>query len=393
MRKFVEDLVDACPHCALANSRKRNKSEIMFGWPLDSPFCTLHVDLFSMGEVEGNGVQEHVMNTMCDMTQFVITTPVPDTAAHVLAPIFMQEVLLKVGFCVMVVVDDGSTFKGIFVEMCKIIKLRCHVVARNNHQALCVELFQVFLNKTLRIATNDRDSIKGVYIPASALAAFAWNSAPIDGTDIVRSVPAVGQEFKFPFDFEYIQSPTMSENKAAAIHEYLTLAGRDGRFAAEIIKLLLEEKRMIQREKINEGRHVIQYKVNDVVTVIVQVQSDASRGRVMKMMYTSKGPFAVMSSLHNGSYMLQRWNKPDSALLKYHSSDMYLLPAGLQPSDPLDTPDLRYLNSSHGIIVNPLQPNLDIKMFNEEWFDGRLPTDEPQYVPIPVSMLLEGPSP
>jgi hypothetical protein len=26
MRKFVEDLVDACPHCALANSRKRNKS-------------------------------------------------------------------------------------------------------------------------------------------------------------------------------------------------------------------------------------------------------------------------------------------------------------------------------------------------------------------------------
>jgi hypothetical protein len=32
-------------------------------------------------------------------------------------------------------------------------------------------------------------------------------------------------------------------------------------------------------------------------------------------------------------------------------------------------------------------------MFNEEWFDGRLPTDEPQYVPIPVSMRLEGPSP
>jgi hypothetical protein len=57
------------------------------------------------------------MNTMCDMTQFVITTPVPDTVAHVLAPIFMQEVLLKVGFCLMVVVDNGITFKGLFVEM------------------------------------------------------------------------------------------------------------------------------------------------------------------------------------------------------------------------------------------------------------------------------------
>jgi hypothetical protein len=58
----------------------------------------------------------------------------------------------------------------------------------------------------------------------------------------------------------------------------------------------------------------------------------------------------------------------------------------------LDIPYLRYLNSSHGIIVNPLQPNLDVKMFNEEWFDGRLPTDEPQYIPLPVSMRLEGPS-
>jgi hypothetical protein len=147
---------------------------------------------------------------------------------------------------------------------------------------------------------------------------------------------------------------------------------------------------MVQREKINEGRHVIQYKVHDVVTVRLQVQRDASRGRVAKMMYKSKGPFIVMSSLHNGSYMLQRWNKLDSALLKYPSSDMYLLPAGLQPSDPLDTPDLRYLNISHGIIVNPLQPNLDVKMFNKEWLDGRLPTDEPQYVPILVSMRLEG---
>jgi flagellar basal body L-ring protein FlgH len=72
---------------------------------------------------------------------------------------------------------------------------------------------------------------------------------------------------------------------------------------------------MIQREKINEGRHIIQYKVNDVVTVRVQVQSDASRGRVAKMMYKSKGPFVVKSSFHNGSYMLQRWNKPDSTLL------------------------------------------------------------------------------
>jgi hypothetical protein len=56
--------------------------------------CSVHCTLISVGEVEGDGVQEHVINTMCDMTQFVIMTPVPDTAAHVLAPILVQEVLL-----------------------------------------------------------------------------------------------------------------------------------------------------------------------------------------------------------------------------------------------------------------------------------------------------------
>jgi hypothetical protein len=103
-----------------------------------------------MGErFEGYDTWEHFMNTMCDMTPFVITTLVPDTPVHVIAPIFMQEVLLKVGLCVMIVVDDGSTFKGLSIEMWKIIKLRCHVIARNNNQALCVERFHAFLNKTL----------------------------------------------------------------------------------------------------------------------------------------------------------------------------------------------------------------------------------------------------
>jgi hypothetical protein len=112
MRKFLEDLVDACPHCALTNSRKRNKSEMVFGWPRDS-----HVLQFARGSVfhgggEGDGTKEHAINTIYDnMTPFVTTTPVTDTTTHVLAPVGMQEVLLKVGLCVMVVVDDVSMLK------------------------------------------------------------------------------------------------------------------------------------------------------------------------------------------------------------------------------------------------------------------------------------------
>jgi hypothetical protein len=117
MRKQAEKMAAACPHGVLANSRKQVKSELMFGWPLDSPFCTLHVDVCSAGDANGDGSQAHLLSSMCDMTQFVVSTPSPFILAAALASVFMQEVLLKIGFCVMVVVDDRSTFKGLFREM------------------------------------------------------------------------------------------------------------------------------------------------------------------------------------------------------------------------------------------------------------------------------------
>jgi hypothetical protein len=263
-------------------------------------------------------------------------------------------------------------------------------VSRNNHQGVVTERFHRFLNKAVTLATNDRQQAnKQVVIPACHLAAYAWNSAPIDGTGVSRSVCAVGREYRFPFDFEYVASPRITNNNAAAVHEYLTLARNNGRFAIEIVKLLLEEKRTVAREKINEGRHVVSYNIGDLVTVRVQVKSNSSRNQVAKLQYKSKGPFVVKEISGYGSYMLQRWNKESSALQKYHGSDMYLLPPCLQPSDPLDTPDLRYLNSSHGIVVNPLQPPLDIKLFNEQWFAGQLPTEDPIYEPVSVVLPYE----
>jgi hypothetical protein len=143
------------------------------------------------------------------------------------------------------------------------------------------------------------------------------------------------------------------------------------------LKLLLEEKRVFARETIKEGRHHIVYSVGDVVTVRVQVQINAARNRVGKLLCKSKGPFIVKEVLGHGSYMVQRWNKAEAPILKYHGSGMYLLAPGLMSYEPLDTPYLRYLNDSHGIVNNPLEPKLGLKLFNEQWFNGRLPTYEP----------------
>jgi hypothetical protein len=103
---------------------------------IDCPFTKIHCDLWSAGEIGEDGSQLHMLTAMCNMTQYVLITHAKSTLAYDLAPLFMQEVLLKVGFCVVVVIDEGGTFKGIFQEMCGILKIRCHTVARSNYIVL-----------------------------------------------------------------------------------------------------------------------------------------------------------------------------------------------------------------------------------------------------------------
>jgi hypothetical protein len=101
----------ACPRCILVNPTKDGKSELMFSWPIDSPFTTIHADLCSAGEIEIDESQLHMMTSMCAMTQYVVPSYAERMLACNLALLFMQDVLLKVGFFVVVAMDDGGTFK------------------------------------------------------------------------------------------------------------------------------------------------------------------------------------------------------------------------------------------------------------------------------------------
>ena len=49
--------------------------------------------------------------------------------------------------------------------------------------------------------------------------------------------------------------------------------------------------------------------------------------------------------------------------------DLYPLPPSLNPYDPVDSSDTRYLNLSYSPIVNLLRNSLNIGLYNETWFD------------------------
>lgn len=54
-----------------------------------------------------------ILNCMYDMTQFVVLTAIVHATSLVLAKARMENVLLKFGICVVLVIDNGNEFMGI----------------------------------------------------------------------------------------------------------------------------------------------------------------------------------------------------------------------------------------------------------------------------------------
>jgi hypothetical protein len=326
------------------------------------------------------------------MMQFVITCPVASTHAHELARVFMQDVLLKVGFCGLIVIDDGNTFKGDFTAMCDKLDLRYHILSRGNHKALSVERYHRFLNKAITIAANDRGTNE-VFVKAGAVSAYAWNSSPIDGTEITRSIPAVGREFKFPGDFTLGPALKPTQDRATAVQHYLQLTASDATLATAILKVVLEERRTAAREAVNATRCPIQYQVGDIVAVQIQVQSDNQGNRVQKLAYCTRGPFVIISNNGNGSYSMRPYDKSDGAVRTYPTEAISLLPACIRPCEPLDTPDLRFLNYHHAPLLHPLKSALNVELYNERWLDPTAATALPRKRPCPDDAIASPPAP
>lgn len=174
----------------------------------------------------------YALNAVCDLTGFVLVNATHNIAAHDLARLFVQGVLLKNGLCGLVVVDDGSTLKGLFhIGVYDILNIDIHVTVPGNHKAVAVEYFHRCLNKAVTIGAKDRGT-DVVFVEQAAHTVDGCGS-PIDGTGIIKSVPAVGRPFRSPFDLSPrpALAPAPTSNQCSNVHAFLC-------FASPVLSLL-----------------------------------------------------------------------------------------------------------------------------------------------------------
>ncbi len=188
--------------------------------------------------------------------------------------------------------------------------------------------------------TNKRNSVR-VALEAILLLLYAWNSRPIPGTDISRSLVAVGREFAFPIDYstnkhwELTSSPTSVESYSRDLATRLSAL-------REVTQLLVQELRAYHPELINSRRpdpHT--YSAGNIVFARHATRSDTVKGCVNKLTYAFTGPWRITAILKGASYKLEHCSTPYRKEKK-HASNLSPYPLELTPFQPLDGSDTWY---------------------------------------------------
>ena len=165
MRFKIHRWIKQCPHYRLIFCWCRRGQEVVFSWPVSLPFAIICIDLWMFSKYTDSNGNVILMDTMGNISQFVVVALVPDESSTILANYFFQHVLMKFGVCHLVVLDDGTPFKGAFVNMCKALDLNYDILAKRNHKGLLVENFHHLFNKGTAIVMEDRKS-NDVLVPA-----------------------------------------------------------------------------------------------------------------------------------------------------------------------------------------------------------------------------------
>lgn len=379
MRKDIMIWVTGCSGCIPARVKRRESSGLVHSWPITTPFAIISVDIWKPGHTTNLDGYTCLLNTMCDMAQFMITMPAMRTESSYIARLFMEGVLLKFGLCLMVVIDEGSEFRGLFEKMCNLLNIRFHQVAKRNHKAVGVERFHKFLNHAQTISTEERGTA-AAFVECGLATAYAWNASPIDGTDIIRSIPAIGRCLRFPLEVHESTNVAPIDNATCSDIEYIRYLGQDVEFARKLIAWTSEDRREQHRERVNNDREIIQYKQGDIVMGRIAVQSKSETGTVQKLVYQIRGPFVIVGDTGHSSYLVQRYGNPNSALQKFMTEDLYLLPPQILPCEHMDTPDMRYLNADFAPLQHPFGKVFDIEAYNNAWFDDKPPSRPPEFI-------------
>jgi hypothetical protein len=310
------------------------------------------------------GKNKTTLTSLCTTTGFATTAFLPEVNSEVVTRHFFSHLCVPNGMPKLILIDQGSEFKGVLIRFCENLGVRYHVASPEDHNAILCERFHRYLNKVERLMAADMNTFEE-WAMNVLFATYAWNASPIDGTDVTRSFAAKARTFRYPLDVQednnVIRIPTGEGESALAHVETMFPLWFQQK---ELLKILNNERRERHRKLKNQTRQERKFNPGELVIVRKQVRSKASEGRPEKLVLKPKGPYRVLEKAGEGSYwvqkipVLQGINRRKGKRQKEAAMRMEKIPSSLVIHKRIDTMDTRFAKMKRDLIDNPLEQNL-----------------------------------
>ena len=361
MAADIKQLTLGCGHCNAANITSHEAQQQLQTFATDEPFDVITLDVWHPGKAatikKGSGT--HVVTCIDAMTGFASATFVDALDSETMTKAAFTAFFIVHGLPRLVIIDSGSEFAGALITLCSSISIPHYTVSKGNHKAIMCERFHRYLNKIQRIHAADCETFQD-FMFGTIFAVYAWNSAPVDGTNIARSYAAMGREFPFPIDFEHEPiTPRDHEAQAHQTLEHIDSAFPLWRRQQEILKTLVDERRDHHRNLKNQGRNMKTFAPGDLVVIKKQVQTTQERGPAKARMH-ARGPYRVLEQIRPGTYRVQRLPGIQGAgrrgrVMKESAARLTKIPSTLVIHKPASGIDTRLATYRHAIVDNPLE--------------------------------------
>jgi hypothetical protein len=210
MSTDVKDAVLKCGHCRVANATSHETQQILGALIVDEPFDDITINVWYLGKTNAqtppqrgkeDRFQKAILTCLCTMTGFVSLAFISTVNSEATARMSFSHFFVSNGSPKLILVNDGSDFKGVLAQMCETLGIQYYVVAPEAHNAVFSKRFHRYLNKVERLGVVDHQSYEKWKMNA-IFASYAWNASPIDGTDVISSFAAKARTFRFPLDIQ-----------------------------------------------------------------------------------------------------------------------------------------------------------------------------------------------